>query len=111
MFISLAGSTEVVIRAPAPKRCGSAHLIDSYVWECLESDTQRTFELHLMECSTCLRSVELERLVAKNPEHHEHDAREPQQHEHGQHVGVAEPRLFERRAVASVGHGTTVRRA
>lgn len=64
MFISLSGSKEVVIRAPA-LRCGSAHMVDSYVWECLETDTQRTFELHLMECSTCLHSVELERMLRR----------------------------------------------
>ncbi len=65
MLISLTGSTEVVIKAPAPKRCGCVHLIDSYVWECLASDTQKAFELHLMECTTCLRSVELERLLRR----------------------------------------------
>jgi len=63
MLISLGGSVEVAIKAPAPKRCDCAHLVDSYVWECLASETQKTFELHLMECSTCLRSVELERLL------------------------------------------------
>jgi len=62
MLISLTGGAEVVIQSPALKRCDCAHLIDSYVWECLASATQKAFELHLMECATCLRSVELERL-------------------------------------------------
>lgn len=65
MFISLAGGDEVVIRAPAAKKCGSAHLVDPYVWECLESDTQRAFELHLMECSACLHSVGIERILRR----------------------------------------------
>jgi hypothetical protein len=65
MLIALTGSVEVVIKAPASKRCSCAHLIDSYVWECLASDTQKAFELHLMECPACLRSVELERLLRR----------------------------------------------
>ena len=65
MLISLAGNPEVIIKAPALKRCDCAHLVDSYVWECLASDTQKAFELHLMECSNCLRSVELERLLRR----------------------------------------------
>ena len=65
MLISLGGSVEVAINALAPKRCDCAHLVDSYVWECLASDTQKAFELHLMECVTCLRSVELERLLRR----------------------------------------------
>ena len=65
MLITLGGSVEVAIKAPAPKQCDCAHLVDSYVWECLASDTQKAFELHLMECSNCLRSVELERLLRR----------------------------------------------
>ena len=65
MLITLTGGAEVVIKAPAPKRCDCAHLVDSYVWGCLASDTQKAFELHLMECANCLRSVELERLLRR----------------------------------------------
>jgi len=65
MLMSLAGNVEVVIKARTPRRCDCAHLIDSYVWECLASDTQKAFELHLMECAACLRSVELERLLRR----------------------------------------------
>src|SRR5215471_8504347 len=65
MLITLTGGAEVVIKAPVPERCDCAHLVDSYVWECLAADTQKAFELHLMECTTCLRAVEPERLVRR----------------------------------------------
>ena len=65
MLISLSGGVEVVINAPALRHCDCTHLIDSYVWECLASDTQKAFELHLMECASCVHSVELERLLRR----------------------------------------------
>lgn len=65
MLISLTGNTEVSIRSFPARRCDCAHLVDSYVWECLAVDTQKAFELHLMECAGCLRSVELERLLRR----------------------------------------------
>lgn len=65
MLILNSGGQQVVILQPPHKACGCAHLVDSYVWQCLEADTQNMFELHLMECSSCLHSVELERLLRR----------------------------------------------
>jgi len=59
------GNTQVVIRIPPSKACRSAHLVDTYVWECMEPQGRDSFELHLMECTSCLRSVELERLLRR----------------------------------------------
>ena len=65
MLVTIGDSYEVIFKPRPPKRCDCAHLVDSYVWECLAADTKETFELHLMECAPCLRAVELERMLRR----------------------------------------------
>jgi len=46
-------------------QCGCTHLVDSYVWQRLAPPARAAFELHMMECASCLSSVELERLLRR----------------------------------------------
>ncbi len=65
MLVTIGEGYEVVLKPRLAKRCECAHLVDSYVWSCLAADTQKAFELHLMDCAPCLRAVELERLLRR----------------------------------------------
>jgi hypothetical protein len=70
MLILQAVGRRAVINTPAREGCGCAHLVDSYVWRCLAPRTRNEFELHMMECSSCLSSVELEQVSGRAIRNH-----------------------------------------
>ena len=70
MLIYMDGASPVFIRTRQPRLCACAHMVDSYVGRDLTPAARQAFELHLMECTACLRSTQLERLPRRaNGEH------------------------------------------
>jgi Putative zinc-finger len=70
MLILFDGNKPLCIRTSARTLCESAHLVCSYVQRGLTPAARSAFELHLMECTACRHSVELERLPRRaNGEH------------------------------------------
>ena len=45
--------------------CVHAGSVDSYIAGSMSSRTQAEFELHLLDCETCLRATELQRLLSR----------------------------------------------
>jgi hypothetical protein len=44
--------------------CVHAGSVDSYIAGSMSSRTQAEFELHMLDCETCLRATELQRLLS-----------------------------------------------
>ena len=65
MLILQGAGLRLLIPTSQCRACGRAHLVDSYVWGRLEPAARNAFELHLMECPSCIGSVELERLLRR----------------------------------------------
>ncbi len=65
MFIPQSADRRVMLDRPLLHGCTCAPLVDSYVSRGLPPETRTSFELHMLECSTCLMSVELERLLRR----------------------------------------------
>jgi Putative zinc-finger len=63
-----------LIRTRLPTPCRCAHEVDSYVQRELTPEARTAFELHLMECAACLRSVHLERLPRRESGDHKTNA-------------------------------------
>ena len=62
MLILFDGNKPICSRTSESTLCESAHLVCSYVQRDLTPAARNAFELHLMECTACRHSVELERL-------------------------------------------------
>ena len=70
MLILFDGNKPICIRTSESTLCESAHLVCCYVQRSLTAAARNAFELHLMECTGCRHSVELERLPRRaNGEH------------------------------------------
>jgi hypothetical protein len=62
MLILFDGNKPMCIRTSEPTLCECANLACSYVQRALTPAARNAFELHLLECPDCRRSVELERI-------------------------------------------------
>jgi Putative zinc-finger len=74
MLILFDGNHPTLIRTRQSTSCRCAHVVGSYVQRELTPDARNAFELHLMECVACLRSVDLERLPKRDSGEHKTNA-------------------------------------
>jgi hypothetical protein len=59
------GETRRIFSHHAGEACALAGSVDSYIAGSLSSRMQAEFELHLLDCETCLLSTELQRLLSR----------------------------------------------
>ena len=65
MLILHLRNRQVVIPTTRRPHCASGELVGSYVRQALTPAARDAFELHLIECPTCLGAVQLESLAKR----------------------------------------------